>query len=179
MAMGREKGVRYILCAARSGPLPAKLPDPFFSPWVFTGICLTNEGRPYRVNLMHAADVRIVYHVLIRHAANPYDPAWEPYHEDRLQKKMAASLMGRNRLKALCNRQGGRCGRCGELFNSPSEWHLHHRHWRVYGGGHVLSNLELLHANCHRQLHSQESGTECSCVPQGAFDEGLSCVSGN
>ena len=104
---------------------------------------------------------------------------WEFYYENRLQAKLVATLLGRNTLQKLCQRQGGRCDHCGERFRDPSEWHLHHRHWRVYGGNDALYNLQLLHANCHRQVHSQGLESELSCVPRGAFDEGLSCVSGN
>lgn len=147
--------------------------------WIFTGICWPTEGQPYRVKLMHASDVKIVYHVLIRHAANPYDPAWEFYYEARLQKQLSATLLGRTQLQRLYQLQGGRCEHCGELFTDPSEWHVHHRHWRVYGGNDSLLNLQLLHANCHRQLHSQESEPNDSCVSREAFVEGLSCVSGN
>ena len=123
--------------------------------WVFTGTLLTPKGEPYRVKLMKAADVRIVYHVLIRHEANPYDPAWEPYYEGRLQAKLMATLLGRDLLQAVYERQGGRCDHCQQMFTDPGEWHLHHRHWRVYGGDETLENIQLLHANCHRQVHSQ------------------------
>ena len=131
----------------------------------------SGKGEPYTVKLRQAADVRIVYHVLIRHAANPYDPEWEPYYEARLQTKLAATLAGRDLLRAVYERQGGRCAHCGQLFRDPSEWQLHHRHWRVYGGDSAPSNLVLLQANCHRQVHSQGEETEGSCVSREAFDE--------
>ena len=124
----------------------------------FRGDLLTRTGEPYTVKLMKATEVRIQRHVLIQHGANPYDPAWEPYYEGRLQAKMCATLMGREMCRTLYQTQHGRCVRCGGAFTSPDEWHLHHRHWRVFGGGDEASNLELLHANCHRQIHSQSVG---------------------
>jgi RNA-directed DNA polymerase len=42
--------------------------------WRFTGELQTRKGEPYRVYLMKAAEVRVERHMLIRHAANPYDP---------------------------------------------------------------------------------------------------------
>jgi RNA-directed DNA polymerase len=133
--------------------------------WIFTGELLTRKGEPYTVRLMKAADVRIERHVLIQHEANPYDPAWEAYYEERLLTKMRMRGSGRDKLRMLYERQEGRCGRCGELFLDPSEWQLHHRHWRVYGGDDEPSNLELLHANCHRQVHSRgmEADAVASC----------------
>src|SRR5207248_3116120 len=55
---------------------------------VFSGQLLTRKGEPYTVRLMKATEVRIERHVLIRHGAYPYDPAWESYYEGRLQTKM-------------------------------------------------------------------------------------------
>jgi RNA-directed DNA polymerase len=142
-------------------------PDTGGRQWVFSGELLTRKGEPYTVRLMKASDVRIERHVLIRHAANPYDPSWESYYEGRVQAKMRATLLGRETLRELCARQGGRCAGCGGLFTSPAEWHLHHRHWRVYGGGDQTSNLELLHGNCHRQVHSRRVGNEGAASREG------------
>ena len=128
--------------------------------WQFTGELQTKKGEPYRVVLMNAAAVRIERHVLIQHDANPYDPAWEEYYEERLRTKMLATLAGREQLTALYERQDGRCAQCREQFTDVDPWHVHHRQWRVYGGDESLDNLELLHANCHRQKHSRRMGTK-------------------
>ncbi len=86
------------------------------------------------------------------------------YHEGRLQTKMLGTLLGRGCSQALYQKQHGRYVRCQEPFTSPNEWHLHHRQWRVFGGGEEMSNLELLHSNCHSQ------GLETkNCVPLGTF----------
>jgi RNA-directed DNA polymerase len=128
--------------------------------WRFSGELQTRKGEPYGVVLMKAAEVRIERHVLIRHEANPYDPAWEEYYEARLQAKMTATIAGRDLLTALYERQEGRCVHCGDRFTDAGTWQVHHRHWRVYGGDDSLDNLELLHENCHRQKHSRRMGTK-------------------
>ena len=125
---------------------------------MYHGTCVTRKGEPYTVDLLKAADVRIDRHILVHHDANPYDPSWEPYYEARLQTKMHATLAGRTTLQALYHLQKGRCEACRELFTAPSDWQLHHRAWRVYGGDDGPSNLELLCVNCHRQVHSQGKG---------------------
>jgi RNA-directed DNA polymerase len=160
----RDKSARWIKSCYFPDPKPGG------RAWVFCAERLTRTGEPYRVRLMKAAEVRIQRHVLIRHAANPYDPKWEMYYEGRLQTKMMGTLLGRECSLALYQKQNGRCTRCQEPFSSPNEWHLHHRQWRVYGGGEEMSNLELLHSNCHRQIHSQGLETK-NCVPQGAFEK--------
>jgi RNA-directed DNA polymerase len=116
---------------------------------------------------MKAAAVRICRHVLDQHEANPYDPWWESYYEERLQRQMESQWLGRITLRALYQRQKGRCAACGELFTDPSDWHLHHRQWRVNGGDDSWSNRELLHGNCHRQIHSQGVGNEGAASCEG------------
>jgi hypothetical protein len=32
---------------------------------------------------------------------------------------------------------------------------LHHRLWRSHGGRDTFDNLELLHGNCHRAIHTK------------------------
>jgi RNA-directed DNA polymerase len=135
--------------------------------WRFTGDLATRKGESYRVVLMKAAEVRIERHVLIRHEANPYDPQWEWYYEDRLRARMAATIAGRETLAALYERQEGRCVQCGELFAEEDRWQVHHRHWRVYGGDESLDNLELLHEHCHRQKHGVRMGTKEAASREG------------
>ncbi len=122
--------------------------------WVFTGTCFTKKGEGYPVRLMKAGSVRIKRHVLIHAEANPYDPGWESYYEARLHEKLSATLAGRERIRWLWEEQQGRCPMCGELLADESAWQVYHIHWRVFGGGDKLTNLRLLHVNCHRQLHS-------------------------
>jgi len=139
--------------------------------WVFHGQCWTRNGESYTVDLLKAADVRMAHHVLVQHDANPYDPSWEPYYEERLQTKMQATLAGRATLQALYNIQDGRCEACHELFTDPSDWQLHHREWRVYGGDDGPDNLELLCVNCHRQVHSQGRGNGSVASREGRLSK--------
>lgn len=126
--------------------------------WVFTGTRYTKKGEVYRVQLMKAQEVRIQRHTRIRKAANPYEPMWEDYYEARLHKKMAATRAGKDRIRQLWEEQQGRCPLCEQLLAEASEWQVHHIHWRVYGGGNELTNLRLVHTNCHRQLHWAREG---------------------
>jgi RNA-directed DNA polymerase len=93
--------------------------------------------------------------VKIQGEANPYDPEWEEYFEERLQAGMAETLEGRGTLKALWQQPGGRCPACGEVLTEESGRHLHHKVWRVYGGEYHLDNLQRVHPNCHRQIHAK------------------------
>jgi RNA-directed DNA polymerase len=136
--------------------------------WVFTGTVRDENGKTHPIHLRMASRVRIVRHVKIRGDANPYDPDWELYFEERLSRKMQSNLEGRARIRALWTRQQGRCPVCRQLLKETEEKQVHHRIMRCRGGSDRLDNLELLHANCHRQRHSKNGETETSRVSQEA-----------
>ena len=138
--------------------------------WVFTGIVRDGEGKTRPICLMDAAGVKIVRHVKIRGEANPYDPAWEDYFDKRLYAKMELTLVGRGQIQWLWRGQQGRCPGCGQMLREEEPWQVHHRIRRVDGGGDDLDNLEIYHANCHRQRHSNEAGMESDRVSREAFE---------
>lgn len=100
------------------------------------------------------SDRKVRRHVKVKAEANPYDPSWDGYFEERLGRKMAQTLMGRRKLLWLWQRQAGDCPRCHQKITLRTGWHVHHRVWKCFGGTDRPSNLELLHPNCHRQLHA-------------------------
>jgi RNA-directed DNA polymerase len=70
--------------------------------------------------------------------------------------KWLQSWLKRRKLIALWNEQEGKCPVCDQKITKESGWHVHHILYRVYGGTDRLSNLLLLHPNCHRQMHHQQ-----------------------
>jgi len=123
--------------------------------WAFSGMVSDAQGQQSPVTLMKAQDVPIRRHVLIRTALNPYDPSWEGYLETRLRWRMEQTLAGRTILQGLWRGQEGKCGHCNEaLLPERSAWELHHRTPRSKGGSKEWWNLELVHRNCHRQIHA-------------------------
>ena len=65
-------------------------------------------------------------HTKVKGEANPYDPAWEPYFEERLGVKMAGTLAGRWTLRLLWKEQGGICPVCNQKITTVTGWHNHH-----------------------------------------------------
>jgi len=57
----------------------------------------------------------------------------------------------------LWQAQAGQCPMCQGDLNTERGWEIHHIVWKVHGGMDDTSNLQLLHPNCHRQLHNQHS----------------------
>ena len=101
-------------------------------------------------------------------AVNPYDPKWELYLEARWGWQLAQTQKGRSRIEFLGKVQEGRCLVCGQpLRIAEEDCHIHHRIWRIEGGLDTADNLELLHANCHRQIHVQEGRTKAAASREG------------
>lgn len=120
--------------------------------WVFFG--KDEEGR--EVHLFNASSTPIQRQIKVKGEANPYDPAYEAYFEERLSEKWAAGQYGNGKAKRLWQIQKGKCPTCGQPVTEEMGWQVHHQIPRVEGGPDTLDNLVLLHPNCHRQLHAQE-----------------------
>ncbi len=96
-------------------------------------------------------------HTKIRTDANPYLPEHEDYFADRVDRKMRKHLEGRRKLTWIWKGQQGKCTVCGDSITRETGWHLHHIIRRTDGGSDRCSNLEMLHPNCHNQLHVKQS----------------------
>ena len=114
----------------------------------------TEDGKQIRLLLRNASDVKISRHVKIRDEAQPFDPAFEEYFENRLTVKMVKSLEGRRTLLYLWKTQKGLCPVCGELITGITGRNIHHLVSKERGGTDSFLNLVLLHPVCHRQHHS-------------------------
>jgi RNA-directed DNA polymerase len=122
--------------------------------WVFYGEVEGHTGKTHRIRLLDAADTRIKRHRKVIGEANPYDPAWEVYFEERLGVKMVDNLKGRRQLLRLWKEQDGLCPLCSQKITKLTGWYNHHIVWRTNGGPDKAENRVILHPNCHHQVHS-------------------------
>ncbi|ATW30681.1 group II intron reverse transcriptase/maturase [Candidatus Williamhamiltonella defendens] len=122
--------------------------------WVFSG--KSPEGK--RFTLYKASSTPIKRHIKIRSEACAFDKEWEIYFEKRLENTWKQKAVGNKKVSVLWRRQDKRCLCCNQLITQETGWNIHHKVERVKGGGNELSNLELLHPNCHRQKHSRAAG---------------------
>jgi len=113
------------------------------------------RGKRQWVKLIDISAIPIRRHIKVRAEANPFDPKWELYFEQREERRMSQALDGRT--WTLWRRQRGRCPNCRQPISNETGWHTHHVIWRVHGGSDRLDNLALLHPTCHRQIHSLRS----------------------
>ena len=130
--------------------------------WTFHGRV---EGK--NRDLFYAGSIRMIRHIKIRMDANPYDPEWEVYLEERKGLKMARTLKGRNQLLYLWKEQNGICPVCNQKITELTDWDNHHIVWQSNGGSDKAENRVLLHPTCHRQVHSLKPTVEKPCPVMG------------
>jgi RNA-directed DNA polymerase len=124
--------------------------------WVFAKDVKTKEGDMKLVWLVLASDTKIVRHIKIKAEANPFGPAQENYFEKRLGAKMTSgSVPGKVKWLRLWWRQDKECPVCHEKITEETGWNIHHVTPKSEGGGDNISNLVMMHPNCHRQHHNQ------------------------
>lgn len=124
--------------------------------WIFAERSLTKEGATMMVRLTFASDTKIARHIKIKSEANPFDPKQETYFEHRLGRKMKDSLSGKVKLLRLWWSQGKECPICQQKITQETGWHVHHILPKSEGGKDNVSNLVMVHPNCHRQIHAQQ-----------------------
>jgi RNA-directed DNA polymerase len=122
--------------------------------WVFSGEVVGKEGKPRMVHLLRASYTKIKRYTKVKGEANPYDPKWEEYFDQRMGLKWLQNT-NRKKLIALWKGQEGNCPICRQKITKETGWNIHHIRHRVNGGPDTVSNLLLLHPNCHKQVHSQ------------------------
>jgi RNA-directed DNA polymerase len=124
--------------------------------WVFGTKIKTEDGSVIMVKLVNASDTPIRRHIKIKAEAHPFNPAWEEYFENRLGLQMKESLRGKNKLLFLWYAQEGKCPNCNERITKDTGWNVHYTRRKTDGGKNIVTNLSLLHPNCHRQIHNRE-----------------------
>ena len=114
------------------------------------------NGKPLVISLVRASDTPIKRHIKIRGEANPFDPKFETYFEERSTSKMRDNLKGNKRFLSLWLNQGGNCSICRQKITADMQWSLHRIACKVEGGNDNVSNLRLTHHHCHRKVHCRK-----------------------
>jgi len=123
--------------------------------WSFFGETCDDEGRPTKVWLYYAKSTPIKRHVKVKGEANPYDPTYETYFEEREGAHMLATFRGTRTLRYLWYEQRGLCTQCNTKITRITGWRLHYCVPRVKGGSTGATNCVLLHPECHDGVHRQ------------------------
>lgn len=110
--------------------------------WVFAAKAKTGE----MIELLRANATKILRHIKIRKEANPYDPKWDIYFEEREGDRMFGSMTGRKRLKEVWKKQGRKCCICKDEINKESGWKIHIEE---------CGKKSIIHPECHERIHSE------------------------
>jgi RNA-directed DNA polymerase len=126
--------------------------------WVFSCKMLDETGNQQLLTLATTSAIRIIRHAHIKLSANPFDPEWDAYFEQRQSIKMRHSYEGRGTLISLWRKQEGLCPQCGEQLPASGQTGIiQYKKSRSKGGDPTLSNLILLHPKCHAEGHKMSS----------------------
>ncbi len=111
--------------------------------WVF-------QDQDRHATLRKFAWTPIVRHRLVPTTYSPDDPTLQ----DDWRQRRARSHTLAYRQRHLAQRQHGRCPVCHPHLEHGEVLHTHHVVPTHHGGTEDLANRRLVHANCHRQIHS-------------------------
>ena len=118
------------------------------------------------ITLIPMHSIPIVRFIKVRSDKRVYDANTIKYWENREYTNAKNSINGSPTLTKLFKEQRGKCEYCKqpitETHVKDNTIHKHHMKPRSEGGDWKLSNLRLLHAECHTQLHSMYSRKEMS-----------------
>lgn len=78
--------------------------------WTFTGNADYAKGERRTVYLVRASSIKITRHVPIRGQANPFDPAWAAYFDDRRKARRRAALERQKRLSSTIGTSANELG---------------------------------------------------------------------
>ncbi len=123
--------------------------------WSFFGETCDDEGQTNKVWLYYAKSTPIKRHVKVKGEANPYDPTYETYFEERDGAHMLETFRGTRTLRSLWFEQRGLCTLCNTTITRITGWRLHYCVSRVLGGSAGATNRVLLHPECHDRVHRQ------------------------
>jgi RNA-directed DNA polymerase len=121
--------------------------------WCFFGETCDDQGQLHKAWLYHARSTPIRRHVKVKGEANPYDPAFETYFEEREGSHLRETFRGTRTLRYLWNEQRGLCTVCRLPITRTTGWRLHHCVPLVQGGSKSAENRVLLHPECHDKVH--------------------------
>ena len=103
--------------------------------------------------LHRLSEIPILRHIKVKNGKRIYNSADKSYWEKRDKMLMYQRLYRKHH--SVFKKQKGNCPNCNLPLCSEDTIHLHHVIPKHLGGSDRYSNLSLLHAECHRELHSK------------------------
>ena len=95
-------------------------------------------------------------HILVKGRSSPDDPTLRIYWQQRQANHSKYLFKLRS---ILWRKQKGKCLVCYDNIDNGEPIHIHHLKPKKMGGSESLKNLAMIHAECHRQVHSKKGST--------------------
>jgi RNA-directed DNA polymerase len=118
-----------------------------------------DKDKKFNYYLYSIALTPIERHVKVKGVASPDDPSLKEYWEKRSQKLGKSYWAKGSRNYLIAQNQNWKCPICGEPLFNGEEIETHHIVLVAQGGLGDISNLQHLHAPCHKQVHSKSKST--------------------
>lgn len=123
--------------------------------WIFDNLFRKRRKSLYfetdTISLRRLTTIAISNHPKVAKGKRVYCKDHTDYWKQREYKLMVNKLFSKH--KTLYIKQKGICSYCNYPFAFEDSLHAHHITPRAEGGTDEQSNLRLLHAECHRDLH--------------------------
>lgn len=122
--------------------------------WVFSGV---NE-RKQPITLFQIGNTNFKKHTMINleKSKNPFLIEDAGYFAKRSKSLFLNSVIFDKRKKQVIMSQQGRCEMCDIPFEHEDKIELHHIKPFKEGGSNKLSNMQALHAECHKKVTYQQ-----------------------
>lgn len=124
--------------------------------WIFKNLFKVRGKSLYfatdNLSLIQPVEIKMENHPKVAKGKRVYCKEHTDYWEKREKRLMYNKLFYRN--KYLYKKQKGNCPKCNHPFALTDNLNVHHIIPKADGGTDKYSNLILLHAECHREIHS-------------------------
>lgn len=123
--------------------------------WTFACTTSNRRGKDDLLFIYPIANIPIERHIKVKGEASLDDPSLNDYWEKRHQKFGKSYWEKNSRNYKIAQTQNWQCPNCGAPLFNGEEINTHHIVPVAQGGLDDISNLQHLHAACHKQVHSK------------------------
>lgn len=119
--------------------------------WHFTSYFKKPKGKQDSLTLKNLSNIHFIQYTQIKGDANPFDPKYDKYFDQRETQKMLVTLKGRNSLLYLWKKQDRKCPLCGMPIDRVLPWNVTEK---VVNG---KIQRSLVHDKCYKQFRKQQN----------------------
>ncbi|MEW6737411.1 MAG: group II intron maturase-specific domain-containing protein [Acidobacteriota bacterium] len=129
--------------------------------WVFKAKTLNRQAETVNAYLYRLASTKIIRHTKVKGNASPDDPMLQTYWEERNARYGKSYFVKNSKLYKIAEKQKWSCPICNDMLFNGESIHIHHIVRVIDGGREDEDNLQILHLECHGQLHNGCARMKC------------------